>query len=157
MYCPKCGKADQPPETFCRQCGNYLPDFDKPDKKQTTPEDHIKANAALSILTATASLTLSILLFLIFKNIPDTHPIIYVTGGFLIAITAWQIQTFWRTMLLRKHFKQQKKQPESSAANQNAPPEFETKPTNQLLPEADFENYVPASVIEKTTNKLKVK
>src|SRR5688572_25517708 len=153
MYCPKCGKSDQSPETFCRQCGNYLPDFDQPAKKVTTPEEHIKANATLSMLTAVASLTLSILLFLIFKNHPDTHPIIYVTAGFLIAITAWQIQTFWRTLLLRKHFKKRGKPSKSAAENQNAPLDLETKPTNQLLSEADFENYVPATVVEKTTRK----
>ena len=153
MYCPKCGKADQSPETYCRQCGNYLPDFDKPANKQTTPEEHIKANAVLSFLTALASLTLSILLFLVFKNMPDVHPIIYVTAGFLLTITAWQIQTFWRTMLLRKHFKKPRKQP--SSENETAPPEIEAKPTNQLLTEADFENYVPPSVVERTTSKLK--
>src|SRR5215216_6633405 len=100
MFCPKCGKADQLPETYCRQCGNYLPNFDKSAKKPTTPEDHIKANAVLSAMTVVASLILSTLLFLIFKNIPDTHPVIYVTAGFLLAIAAWQIQTFWRTKLL---------------------------------------------------------
>ena len=153
MFCPKCGKSDQSPETFCRQCGNYLPDFDNPAKKQTTPEEHLKANAALSLLTAIASLTLSILLFIIFKNMQDIHPIIYVTAGFLLTITAWQIQTFWRTLLLKKHFKKPRKQP--AVSTETAPREFETKPTNQLLSEADFENYVPASVVEKTTRKLK--
>src|SRR5215204_3258767 len=103
MFCPKCGKADQSPETFCRQCGNYLPDFDKPARKQTTPEEHLKATAALNLMTAIVSATLAILLYLFFFNRLDTPVIIYITAGFLIAITAWQIQTFWRTLLLRKH------------------------------------------------------
>ena len=150
MYCPKCGKADQSPDTFCRQCGIFLPDLDKTLKKPTTPEEHIKANAVLSMLTVIASVTLSILLFLIFKNYPDPHPIIYVTAGFLLTISAWQIQTFWRTMLLRKHFKKPKTQTETT----NAPKEFEASPTNQLLPEADFQNHIPASVVERTTRKL---
>jgi len=157
MYCPKCGKADQSPETYCRQCGSFLPDFEKSVKKPIAPEEHIKANAVLSAMTIVASLILSTLLFLTFKNYPDTHPVIYVTAGFLIAIAAWQIQTFWRTMLLRKHFKKPKKQSDSSAANQSAERAFETNPTNSLLPEADFENQIPASVVEKTTRKLKVK
>ena len=151
MYCPKCGKADQKTETYCRQCGSFLPDFEKPAKKQTTPEEHIKANAALSLMTVIASLILATLLFLTFRNHPDTHPVIYVTGGFLIAISAWQIQTFWRTLLLRKHFKK----PKRESKNQTAPSAFEAKPTNQLLPEADYENHVPASVVEKTTRKLR--
>ncbi len=153
MYCPKCGKADQSPETYCRQCGSFLPDFEKSVKKPIAPEEHIKANAVLSAMTIVASLILSTLLFLTFKNYPDTHPIIYVTAGFLIAIAAWQIQTFWRTMLLRKHFKKPKIQQDSAIA----PPELEAKPTNQFLPEADFENIVPSSIVEKTTRKLKIK
>ena len=153
MFCPKCGKADQSPETYCRQCGNYLPDFDNPVKKRTTPEEHIKANAVLSFLTAAASLTLSILLFLIFRNQTEVHPIIYVTAGFLLTITAWQIQTFWRTLLLKKHFKK----PNRDSENQTVPASLEAKPTSQLLTEADFENHVPASVVEKTTGKLRVK
>jgi len=153
MYCPKCGKADQSPETYCRQCGSFLPDFEKSVKKPTAPEEHIKANAVLSAMTIVASLILSTLLFLTFKNYPDTHPVIYVTAGFLIAIAAWQIQTFWRTMLLRKHFKKPKIQQDSAIA----PPELEAKPTNQFLPEADFENIVPSSIVEKTTRKLKIK
>ncbi len=150
MYCPNCGKADQAPDTYCRRCGSFLPDFEKA-KKKTTPEEHIKANAALSLLTVIASLTLSVLLFLIFKNYPDPHPIIYVTAGFLITIAAWQIQTFWRTMLLRKHFTQ----PKNRTDSQSVPPSFEIQPTNPLLSEADFENHVPASVVERTTRKLK--
>jgi hypothetical protein len=81
--------------------------------------------------------------------------VIYVTAGFLIAISAWQIQTFWRTMLLRKHFKQTKNQILSTPDDQ--PPAFESKPTNELLPEADLKDYVPASIVEKTTRKLKMK
>ena len=153
MFCPKCGKADQSPETFCRQCGNYLPDFDKPARKQTTPEEHLKATAALNLMTAIVSATLAILLYLFFFNRLDTPVIIYITAGFLIAIAAWQIQTFWRTMLLRKHFKKPKIQQDSAIA----PPELEAKPTNQFLPEADFENIVPSSIVEKTTRKLKIK
>jgi hypothetical protein len=117
----------------------------------------LKANSALNLMTAIVSSTLAILLFAMFLNKDDTPVIIYVTAGFLIAITAWQIQTFWRTLLLRKHFKKQIKPPASSSENQNAPREFETKPTNRLLTEADFEYHVPATVVEKTTRKLKVK
>ena len=157
MFCPKCGKADQSPETYCRQCGNYLPDFDKPARRQTSPEEHIKANAALSLMTAIASLTLAILLFTFFLGKEGTPALIYITAGFLIAITGWQIQTFWRTLLLKKHFKKQKKLPPAPAETQNAPREFETKTTNPLLTEAVFENHVPASVVEKTTRKLRNK
>ncbi|HVE59724.1 MAG TPA: zinc ribbon domain-containing protein [Pyrinomonadaceae bacterium] len=161
MFCPKCGKPDQSPETYCRQCGEYLHDYEKAVKKVTTPEEHLKANSVLSAMTVVASLILSTLLFLIFKNQTDTHPIIYVTAGFLIAIAAWQIQTFWRTLLIKKHFKKRKNNEKSTWGDelekQIESRYLESKPTNELLPEADFKDYVPASVVEKTTRKLRSK
>lgn len=157
MFCPKCGKADQSPETYCRQCGNYLNDYSKPAKKTVTPEQHLTANAILNLMTAITSLTLAILLYSIFLNKQDTPIIIYVTAGFLMAMTAWQVQTFWRTILLRKHFKKHKNNEQTVAENQTEQPYLATKPTNQQLPEADFKDYVPASVVEKTTRKLRSK
>jgi len=157
MFCPKCGKADQSPETYCRQCGNYLQDYEKTVKKPVTPDVHLKANLFLNLLTAITSLTLAILLYSIFLGKQDTPVIIYVTAGFLTAMTAWQVQTFWRTILLRKHFKKHKNNEQSSTEYETAPPYLAPKPTNELLPEADFKDYVPASVVEKTTRKLRSK
>ena len=93
MFCPRCGKAEQLPETYCRQCGLFLPDLSKPVKRELPPEDHLKANAVLSALTIIVSFTLSILLFAFFGFRSDTHPLIYVTAGLLIAIGGWHIQT----------------------------------------------------------------
>ena len=157
MFCPKCGKADQQPDTYCRQCGNYLVDYDKPAKRKHTPEEHIKANTVLGVLTAITSITLSILLYSFFLGREDTPIIIYVTAGFLIAIFGWQVQTIWRTILLKKHFKNQKSQAKSSTENKSEQNYLESKPTNEMLPEPDFKDYVPASVVEKTTRKLKTK
>ncbi len=161
MFCPKCGKSEQSPETYCRQCGNYLQDYTKPPKRENTPEQHIKANIFLNLLTAITSLTLAIVLYVVFLPKEDTPMIIYITAGFLTAMTAWQIQTFWRTLLLRKHFKKRK----ADAAHQTAevtkenvePPTFESIPTRELLNEADLSNIVPSSVTENTTRHLKEK
>ncbi len=154
MFCPKCGKAYQTPETYCRQCGNYLQDFNKPAKKEITPLDHIKVNTILNLLTAVTSLTLAILLYSFFLGKEDTPVIIYITAGFLTAMTAWQIQTFWRTILLRKHFKKRKIDAVNQTANQFEPQYIESKPTKELLNEADFSNIVPDSVTESTTKHL---
>jgi hypothetical protein len=156
MFCPKCGNADQKPETYCRQCGTFLPDFEKNTKKSITPEEHLKANSVLSLMTAVASLTLAILLYSFFLNKENVPVIIYVTAGFLVAMCAWQIQTFWRTLLLKKHFKQPKNNlteeikliEKDSLSGINAQ-------TNKLLEEPDFKNIVvPPGIIEETTKTL---
>lgn len=153
MFCPKCGKSEQQAETFCRQCGTFLPDFEKGKPREITPEEHVKANLWLSVMTALASLTLAILLYSFFLGKAGTPVIIYITAGFLTAMFAWQAQVFWRNLKLRKHFKNRKENAPQTPTEQS---ELHAKPTNELLPEADFTNHIPTSVVEKTTNKLKV-
>ncbi len=145
MFCPKCGNADQKIDTFCRNCGTFLPDFDKLKSKENTPEAHLKANLVLSSMTAIVSLTLAILLYSIFLGKPNTPIIIYLTAGFLIAMFFWQAQSFWRTLLLKKQFPKR---------NVETILEINDAKTGKLLNEPDFENFIPASAVEATTKNL---
>ena len=147
MYCPRCGKAEQAPETFCRQCGLFLPDLSKPLKRELPPEDHLKANAVLNALTIIVSFTLSILLFILQ---PSTHPLIYATAGILIAIGAWHIQTLIRTQKLKRQWKQRTPLTDKSEPK----PTFKSASTARLLGHATFTDAVPASVTENTTTHL---
>lgn len=150
MYCPRCGKAEQAPETFCRQCGLFLPDLSKPLKRELPPEDHLKANTVLNALTIIVSFTLS---FLLFALKPGTHPLIYATAGILIAIGAWHIQTLIRTQKLKKQWKRRTPLTEPNVVSETAQA-FKSAPTAKLLDQADFANTVPTSVTETTTRHL---
>jgi ABC-type nickel/cobalt efflux system permease component RcnA len=147
MFCPKCGKSDQLPETYCRQCGIFLPDLSKPPKTGHTPEEHVTANIVLTSMTIVVAFTLAILLWSILGFRETTHPLIYATAGLLCAMGIWHIQTLWRTLMLRKYFKKNKR-----------PPAMEIRAgavtTDQLLEKPDFENMVPASVTDRTTKHL---
>ena len=99
-----------------RQCGLFLPDLSKPFKRERPPEEHLKANTVLSLLTIVASFTLSILLFAFFGFRSDTHPLIYVTAGLLLGIGAWHIQSLIRTQLLKKQWKRRAPLTEIQAA-----------------------------------------
>ena len=149
MFCPKCGNADQTPETYCRQCGLFLPDLNKAGKKKTTAEENIKVNTVLSLMTVIVCFTLSILLYSMLAFRPDTHPLIYVTAALLLAMGGWHIQTFIRTRMLKKQWKGR-----SATAADETPALKKAVPTSKLLDEADFENIVPTSVTEKTTKSL---
>ena len=150
MYCPRCGKAEQVSETFCRQCGLFLPDLSKPFKRELAPEDHLNANTVLNSLTIIVSFILS---FLLFAVVPDKHPLIYATAGILIAIGAWHIQTLIRTLKLKKQWKrrvpltQEGDLPETERA-------FKSASTAKLLDQANLADAVPASVTENTTRHL---
>ena len=139
------------PETFCRQCGLFLPNLSKQVKREIPPEEHLKANTVLNALTIVVSFTLSILLLAI---VPYKHPLIYVTAGLLIAIGAWHIQTFIRTQKLKEQWKRRAPISEIEAGVPETERAFKSASTAQLLDQADFGNTVPASVTEHTTRHL---
>ena len=151
MFCPKCGKADQSPETYCRQCGVFLPDLSKPLVAITAPEQHVKANLVLGSMTVITSFTLAVLLYVFFLGLPEAPPVIYVMFGLLIAMGMWHIQTVWRSLLLRKHFKESKVRREQSV-DPNSP--SIGNDTKKMLEKADFDKYQPASVTDRTTRQL---
>ena len=151
MYCPRCGRAEQVPETFCRQCGLFLPNLSKQVKREIPPEEHLKANTVLNALTIVVSFTLSILLLAI---VPYKHPLIYVTAGLLIAIGAWHIQTFIRTQKLKEQWKRRAPLSEIEAGVPETERAFKSASSARLLDQADFGNTVPASVTEHTTRHL---
>jgi hypothetical protein len=141
------------PETYCRQCGLFLLDFSKPLKRESPPEEHLKANTVLSVMTIIASFTLSFFLFLVLGFRSFTHPLIYITAGILLAIGGWHIQTLIRTLMLKKQWK--RRTPLSEI--QTAPIAFGSGPTAKLLDQADFADAIPASVTEHTTKHLQPK
>lgn len=153
MYCPNCGKAEQKINTYCRQCGSFLPDFDKVAKREISPEEHLKANSVLSLMTAIVSLSLAILLYVLFLGKDDTPVIIYITAGFLTAMCAWQVQTFWRTLKLKKQIVNKNNRPEVSEKYEDKKI-LSPAPTKEFLNEADLSHIVPASVTEYTTKNL---
>jgi hypothetical protein len=154
MFCPKCGNADQMPESYCRQCGLYLLDFSKPLKRKSPPEEHLKANTVLSVMTIVASFTLSFLLFLVLGFRPFTHPLIYLTAGVLLAIGGWHIQTLIRTLMLKKQWKRRVPLSEIQASPSETPIAFKSASTAKLLNQADPADAIPVSVTEHTTRHL---
>jgi len=154
MFCPQCGSGDQEPETFCRQCGRFLPDFEKLKSKEIPPEEHLKANNVLILMSAIVSATLAILLHAFFTAREDTPILIRITAGLLTAMFFWQAQTFWRNMQLKnqlpKSRKKHKEEPEALDTN----PLVDSVKAKGLLNESDVSDAVPQSAIENTTKHL---
>ena len=154
MFCPRCGKAHQVEETYCRQCGFYLPDLSKTLKRQSPPEEHLKANTVLSVMTIVASFALSFLLVLTLGFRSFTHPLIYVTAGILLAIGGWHIQSLIRTLMLKQQWKRRIPLSEIQSAPPETPPSFKSPSTGKLLDQPDFADAIPVSVTEHTTRHL---
>ncbi len=141
MFCPKCGTPDQSALSYCRSCGTYLPDLTAA-KPEIPADHHIKANFVLSAMTFVACFAMSAALFAVFGVGEGTHFLIYLTAGLLIAVGCWNVQTFWRTALLRKQI------------NKLTPPRLEEREPRSLASPAESEMPVPASVVDRTTRRL---
>lgn len=155
MFCPNCGKPDQKPETFCRFCGKFLPNFEKLKKKEATPEEHLIVNSVLNAMTGIASLTLAVLLYTFFLGKEDTPILIYVTAGFLTAIFAWQCQVFWRNLQLKKLLAKRNFEAGDIPELKETSKIFEPPTASpKSLPEAQNNAFIPLSVTEYTTKEL---
>lgn len=152
MFCPKCGNANQTENSYCRNCGVFLPDFDKIAKKETSPEQQITISSTFNFLSALISLILTILLHILYTGKEGTPVIIYVVIGFLTANFFWQAQAFWRVRQLKKQLPKRGIMTEIDEKKLNSP--FST---DKLLPQADFKDFVQASVVEDSAKNLKPK
>lgn len=150
MFCPKCGAADQTVESYCRKCGMFLPDFDAVVKKEISIEEHLKINSFFSVASAVVGITLAITLYATLISPHNAPIVVYITFGFLMAMSAWQIQTFIRTRIVKRQVAKLK--PKTAARELITPA---TEPAaSRSLNEPDLENFVPASVTERTTRNL---
>jgi hypothetical protein len=153
MFCSNCGKADQMIESYCRQCGTFLPDVSKLIKLEVPPEEHLKANTILSGVTMLVSFTLSFLLLLVL-GFRGTHPLIYATAGFLFAIGCWHVQAFTRTLLLKEQWKHRYGPRRIEADLAEPSLSVRSGTTARSLNEGSVADAVPASVTENTTRHL---
>lgn len=156
MYCPNCGKADQKAETYCRQCGEFLPDLSGTNNlfRIQTPEEQFDITLVLNFLSALSGLIMAILLIVFHAGMENVHWSVYVSSSILFCISVWQGVSFYNNLMLKRRYNQQKDFTEVESKSKLNMLE-NTK--RDVLPEADFEDVVPASVTEKTTSDLKEK
>ncbi len=155
MYCPDCGKADQQQNAYCRQCGEYLPNFDNKNKKRETPADQFKTTLIFNVMSAFAALSMAIILYVFHIGNPNTHWSVYLAAALLISISSWQIASFFNNRKLKQHFIRDRETDNTETDAEIM--KFQMPKIKQSLPEADLSDIVPSSVVENTTKKLKVK
>ena len=164
MFCPNCGKGEQTPDTYCRNCGELLTDFSSKFSLMSkvlgvnTPEKQLSVNLTISLVTAIIS---SILLVLL-KSFSDAVSartqaspplIIYLLYLFLGLTAVWQFISFIIGLNLKSKLSGRKSKKVSTdlRANENTISSAQAK---EFLPPGDIENIVPASVTEDTTKIL---
>jgi hypothetical protein len=159
MFCSKCGRPDQTLDTYCRGCGEFLADSSNPLSLlgrlvgANTPSKQITVNLVINLVTASISGLLVIFLVGYFDGREArTHepapPIVYLVYLFLGLVAAWQLFSFAINLNLKNRLgtKSAVAPPRVSSAEASSSP--------QALPEANFEDVVPRSVIEDKTEIL---
>lgn len=147
MFCPKCGKGEQNPNVYCRQCGEWLPDMTRKNPPRS-PQQHIQTSLVISVMTAVTAIALAIALYANYLGKENVSGLIYLTAAFLIAIAGWQISSFYSAYNVYRQFKRR-------AANQESQPQQIKSASYNALPEGDTSQFVsPQSVTENTTELL---
>lgn len=149
MFCPSCGKSDQIENSYCRSCGEFLPDLSKNSQLVfggTTPQQTANIISGISLVAAVFSLFAGFWLYATRFNIPI---VIYLAATLLICNAIWHISNFFMVQKLVKRFKPSKEKSDSSKKI------AEEKSSHQKsLPTANLRDVVPTTVTENTTKHL---
>ena len=164
MFCPNCGKDEQTPDTYCRNCGEFLADFSNKFSLInkvlgiSTPEKQVNVNLTINLVTAIASSLLLVFLngyfdALYTRTQVSPPPIIYLVYLFLGLVAVWQFLSFIIALNLKSKLSGGKSGKISTdlSANENAISSAQAK---EFLPPVDIKNIVPAGVTENTTKIL---
>jgi len=157
MYCPTCGKADQEKNTYCRQCGEFLPGIESGHRRNRhprTPDEQIRLSLVFNLMSAIAGFGVGVYVLISHAGKEGTHPSVFFAMSMLFVIGTWQMISFFNNLKLRRRFNRQNEDggADEAAIDQST---LKAKEMNDLLPEADVSNIVPSSVTENTTRKLK--
>ena len=154
MFCPDCGKSDQTENTYCRQCGEFLPDSKNPKAIYTSenPKTLILGPLGLSFFSLFLSFSTEIILLLVFlkeENLPAVPLNFLIICYFGISILQ-AVNIYYLYKLAKKSgiiFFWEKKKDEQDKL-------FVDDKEKKNLPEADFSDIIPPSVTEHTTKQL---
>ena len=155
MFCPKCGKGEQTPDSYCRSCGDFLIDAANSASLMTrilgigNPEKQVRFTLTIDLVTAIVS---GLLLFFLMGYFDGAYaktgvpapPIVYLVYIFLGFVSLWQLLSFTVGTAYRKKLTAAKK----AALSKDEPD------ARGSLPPADVKDVVANSVTEQTTRNL---
>lgn len=162
MFCPNCGKGEQTPDAYCRNCGIFLTGFSGDTSVLSkifganTPEKQLNAGLAFDVLTLIFSLLL--LFFLIgyydgryAKTGETTPPVIYLVYVFLGLVALWQALSLLVGIRHKSKLSNRKK---DAALTSVGATDVLPEATKDYLPPAEAANFVSPSTTEETTRNL---
>ncbi|MFZ1699252.1 MAG: hypothetical protein WBO10_13790 [Pyrinomonadaceae bacterium] len=90
MFCPKCGSAEQTPDSYCRQCGEWLPDLSAASRgrfRTSTREQKVRRMRVLQMISTGLSLASALIIIHVVANGVDQEMLpLAAFCGFLVAV-----------------------------------------------------------------------
>ena len=164
MYCPNCGNAKQEPESYCRNCGEFLMDNSGLSYLMnkmlggSRPTTQINVNLAINLITIFTSFLLIGFLNGYYdaqeERTGEAAPrVIYLVYIFLIVISLWQILSLIVGARLRSKLNRKEAaiEPESSEMLTNS---LSSKNTQELLSPGESHQTVQLSITDESTKIL---
>lgn len=149
MFCPKCGAADQSVDSYCKRCGEWLPDTSHLGRRRgrlttRTPEQRNRKMRVLEAASFLAALTSAFIIGAYFSGKLE-KPALVIALDLSVITAIFQIVNFIIGRSLQKRLKQGRDDAEREVALKPASERFQ-------LQQADTSSLVqPASVTENTT------
>lgn len=98
MFCPKCGAADQSAESYCKRCGDWLPDVTALTQpglfRKRTREEKIRKMRVLEVVSAGLSLTAAAIIFAVLFGSSDVQ-LLFLAFLCCLFVTVYQLVNFY--------------------------------------------------------------
>ncbi len=151
MFCPRCGADAQCAESYCKRCGEWLPDVDALGRprlfRKRTRDEKIRKMRVLEAVSAGLSLASAAIIFTVLTGKNDTH-ILFLSFFCCLLIAIYQMVNFYLGHKLQQRVDQ-------SRAEAVEEIEARTETGVGELRSADTTTFVSGqSVVENTTELL---
>jgi hypothetical protein len=151
MFCPSCGAPEQASDSYCKRCGEWLPDISRRRGRRlgnATPEQLLTRVLVLGGLSSLASLAATVLLF----TIPAGGP---VRGAIMLAATLTLLACVWQFISSLIGFRLKRRLTSARTAGAEGPALPEPAGRRPSLAAADTSRFAGVrSVTEGTTELL---
>ena len=147
MFCPNCGKGDQQPAGYCRQCGTLQPDPQHPFYFPHLSRSAVRTSTVANAAAALMAFIVAFVLYTVVLGIGGGS-IVHLLAWASILVGLWCSFAAWKSFQLEKDFRNGSNESSEDNARLVSPI------TDKLLNEANFEQFVPPSVTDTTTKHL---
>jgi hypothetical protein len=105
MFCPKCGAGEQNTESYCRRCGEWLPDMETRPRtglfRKRTREQKLRKMRVLEAMSAALAIASAVMIFSFKPSHSDD--VLHLAGMFCVAIAVYQLVHFYFGLTLQRN------------------------------------------------------